>query len=168
MTKHSYDFRGQLTRNPFPNTPSKAQARMMPIECENDFDVFANLPASQAPILLNFSEHFQLLAELVKSAQGIWPEHLSILLRISMPSGMRLPAPMLEPNVLMTQEIEPELSKLKKASGHVLVIEDRFVRFQIERGDNDISLKLFSDSDGEQNRFNQWLAVLPQWGVEAL
>lgn len=167
MNKHNYRFQGTLVRIPYPGKPSRSQARMMPIETENDFDVFANLPATDAPILLSFAEHHQMLAEIVENAQQLWPEGLSILLRISMPAGMRLPSALLTSNVLMVQEVEQELAKQLAHHRHLLVIEDRFARFQIERGNNQINLCLFSDDDDQQSQFEQLLAPLAERGIEA-
>lgn len=190
MNRQQYRFDGILTRAPHPDKPSKAMSRMMPIENENDFTVFANLPPSDVPIYLNFGEHHQFLAALVTHAQKLWPEQLSILVRLSMPAGTRLPAPLLESNVLLCQEIEPELSKLQDSNQNILVIEDFFVRFQIERGNNDIHIQLFThldshlddidddmdshlDSkleatvDSHKDKFNALVAPLEDLGVHA-
>jgi hypothetical protein len=168
MNKHHYSFNGRLLRAPFPGKPSAALARCMPIENENDFSVFTDLPNSDSPILVNFIEHYQILAAMVTQANTLWPQNLSILVRMSMPSGMRLPKPLLLQNVLLIQDVAPEIKRLKTSNTDLLVIEDNFIRYQLESGSNTMNISLFSQSNDSQAPFNELLAPLSDWGVEPL
>lgn len=163
-------FKGELTRVPFLGTASAALARYMPLDNENDFDVFAELPSSQSPIFLNFAEHYQILNSLVIKANTLWPDELCILIRLSMPGGMRLPKALLETNVLLMQDIEPEVKKLKGQVPRLLVIEDHLLRYQLEQGHNQMCISLYqgktllSDSDA----FTQLIGPLTEYGIKPL
>ena len=161
-------FHGVLTHVPFEGGISAALARYMPLESENDFQVFAELPASKAPIFLNFAEHYQILESLVKSANEIWSEDLCILIRLSMPGGMRLPALLLAPNVLLMQEVEPEITRLKGQVKNLLVIDDHFLRYQLEQGQNQIKISLYHQDKADQSGFERFLAPMADYGVEPL
>ncbi len=148
-------YQGTLIKRPYANTPSKASSGMLPLGKENDFEVFANFASSGYPILLGIDEHYQLLSELVAHAN----EHLNkptILLRISMPGGMRLPANLLADNVLLAEAIENEEQKLVSQNIELLVIEDRFSRIKVDNNDNTIKLRLY----GENQTNNSALAPL--------
>jgi len=165
ITKHS--FTGQLSSLPFTNKPSAALARCMPLTNENDFEVFANLPCSQAPVLINFIEHYQILNELVLFANELWQDELTILMRISMPGGMRLPASLLADNVLLMQDIKPEVEKLSGEVPHLLTIDDNFIRYQLEQGNNDISINLYSVNIDQQVIFSKFIAKLKHYNIGA-
>jgi hypothetical protein len=162
---YPHHYLGQLNNIPFANKPSAALARCMPLANESDFDVFSQLPCSDAPILINFIEHYQILNELVNQANALWDCELTILLRISMPGGMRLPASLLADNVLLMQDVEPELKRLSSKVKHLLVIDDHFIRYQLEQGDNAIAISLFTLSAQQNTRFKQFIAKLAHYNI---
>jgi len=162
--RHTQHHVAQLKGIPFTNTPSAALARCMPLSSESDFEVFARLPNSQAPILINFIEHYKILDALVLRANELWPDDLTILIRLSMPGGLRLPKSLLEPNVLLMQDITPELDKLSRGAGYLLTIDDSFIRYQLEQGDNQIAISLTSDNN-DDDRFSQFISALAQFNI---
>jgi len=162
-----HEFFGQLLGVPFANKPSAALARCMPLSNENDFEIFAKLPCSKAPILLNFIEHYQILNQLVSLANELWQQDITILIRISMPGGMRLPAALLAPNVLLMQDIQPEVNKLAGKVKHLLTIDDDFIRYQLEKGNNDISVILYTLIENQQDNFSKFIAQLEQFNIGA-
>ncbi len=163
-----HQFNGKLTRVPFPHKPSAALARCMPLDNDNDFSVFSELPANNTPILINFIEHYEILSQLVTRANTLWPDSLTILIEISMPGGMRLPAPLLLDNVLLIQDASPEIKKLKGNTDKLLVIQDQFVRYQIEKGDNSFHISLFEQDITKSNTFSQFIAPLAELGIHNL
>jgi len=165
VIKHEY--LGQLLSVPFENKPSAALARCMPLSSDNDFTVFANLPCSDAPVLINFIEHYQILNELVLLANELWPQELTILIRISMPGGMRLPASLLANNVLLMQDIQPEVEKLTGKVTHLLTIDDNFIRYQLEQGHNKISINLHSLANNQHVNFSKFIAKLEHFNIGA-
>jgi hypothetical protein len=163
-------FNGELMRVPFLGTASAALARYMPLESENDFDVFAELPSSQSPIFLNFAEHYQILNRLVTQANTLWPEGLCILIRLSMPGGMRLPKALLDANVLLMQDISSEVTRLKGQVPRLLVIEDHLLRYQLEQGHNQMNISFYqaeSQAD-ESEAFTQLVDPLTHYGIRPL
>lgn len=169
-------FKGELKRVPFEGKLSAALARYMPLESENDFEVFALLPSSKAPIYLNFAEHYQILERFVKQTVTSFEGEVNFLIRLSMPGGMRLPAVLLEPNVLLMQDIQPEVLRLKEgvSKGEVsrlLVIDDHLLRYQLEQGENQMHLSLYSqslfDSSHEEACFLQLIESLAEFGIAA-
>ncbi|MFT5161803.1 MAG: hypothetical protein ACI9FJ_000369 [Alteromonadaceae bacterium] len=164
--KHHHSFNGQLLRAPFVGKPSVALARTLPMSREEDFAVFTELPSSDTPIFINFIEHYQILSERISHANELWPEGLTILVRLSMPSGMRLPAPMLKDNVLLMQDVAPEVKRLKDAPGKLLVINDHLLRYQLEHGRNDIAISFYSDDNNDKAIFEQFIAPLAGLGIE--
>ena len=107
MTKPQQQFRGELIKMPFAGRASLAQAMMLPLITDNDFEVFSQLDSSTKPVYLSIAEHFQLLSELVAIMQQQQPE-TNILVRVSMPGGMRLPANLLADNVLLMEQVQQE------------------------------------------------------------
>ncbi len=162
---YNHHFYGQLKSIPFAGKPSAALARCMPLSNENDFAVFADLPCSDSPILINFIEHYQILEQLVTFANSLWQQELTILLRISMPGGMRLPASLLASNVLLMQDIEPELKRLTGQVTNLLVIEDCFIRYQLEQGDNSIVISLHTLAQQQDQKFTQLVNKLAQFNI---
>jgi len=165
-------FSGVLTRVPFLGTASAALARYMPLENENDFDVFAELPSSKSPIFLNFAEHYQILDRLVTRANTIWPDELCILIRLSMPGGMRLPKTLLAENVLLMQDIKPEVKRLKLQVPRLLVIDDHLLRYQLEQGHNQMRISLYQDKTqallSNGGDFKQLVGPLTEYGITSL
>ncbi|WDE02323.1 hypothetical protein [Thalassomonas actiniarum] len=135
-------FTGTLTRRPFPNKPSIAEAQMLPLSSDSDFEVFTSFNSATCPVLLNVREHYQLLSDLVDEAQVCWPD-VFILIRLSMPGGMRIPAKLLTDNVLLLEDITFEEQKLIDIASPLLVVEDRFSRVEIDNNDNSIHLRLY-------------------------
>jgi|TARA_B110000114_G_scaffold182383_1_gene221572 hypothetical protein len=165
VLKHA--FLGHLLKIPFPNKPSAALARFMPLTNDNDYNVFTNLPCSKAPVLINFIEHYQILNELVLFANELWQQELTILIRISMPGGMRLPASLLASNVLLMQDIQPEVKKLSGEVTHLLTIDDNFIRYHLEQGNNQISINLHSVNKNQQATFSKFIAKLEHYNIGA-
>lgn len=144
--KASAQFHGILTRMPFPHRPSLAQAQMLPLYTDNDFEVFSQLTCTQRPVYLNIPEHYEILAELADIAGKTW-ENITIVTRISMPGGMRIPATLLADNVLLVEEVAIEEAQISHSSQPVLVIDDRFSRIEIENNNNEIQLRLYLPDD---------------------
>ena len=157
-------FNGQLVRRPFVGKPSVALARTMPMSREEDFAVFTELPSTDAPIYINFAEHYQILNDLVVAANKLWPDNLNILVRMSMPSGMRLPAPLLADNVLLMQDVAPEVARLKDTGNPLLIIDDHLIRYQLEQGNNSFDMTFYSKEDEKAN-FEQLIAPLAGLGI---
>lgn len=165
VAKHEYV--GHLLSVPFNNKPSAALARCMPLSNDSDFAIFTDLPCSDAPVLINFIEHYQILNELVLLANELWPKELTILIRISMPGGMRLPASLLANNVLLMQDIKPEIDKLAGKVSHLLTIDDNFIRYQLEQGHNQIAINLHSVSNNQQVNFSKFISKLRHFNIGA-
>ena len=149
-------FQGSLEKMPFGNRPSKAGAQMLPLSKASDFEVFADFTSTDQPVLLSIPEHYEILSELA----GLANEHLpniTMLVRISMPGGMRIPANLLADNVLLAEDLEAEEHKLvasltlnqdiNNSANPLLVIEDRFTRMEIDNNDNSIKLRLYGKGD---------------------
>lgn len=162
---YTLHYKGKLKGIPFPHKPSAALARCMPLTSDNDFEVFARLPNSEAPILINFIEHYQILDALVLRANDTWPDDLTILIRLSMPGGMRLPKSLLAPNVLLMQDVQPEIEKLSGSVPHLLIIDDNFIRYQLEQGNNDINVHLISTTADQAANFAMFSNDLTQFNI---
>lgn len=191
MNNQPLEYKATLTRMPNPHKPSLAQSQMLPLLTDNDFEVFSEFSSSHHPVLLNVAEHYQLLSALVDSANQQWP-NITIMIRLSMPGGMRIPANLLADNVLLLEDITDEEQKLKLELEHqlesnqqavtgLLVIEDRFRRIEIDNNDNAISLRLYhtfnntlndslnstSNSTLSDNALQPLIEQLNNWGVVA-
>lgn len=163
--RYTQQYIGELKDIPFTHKPSAALARCMPLTSDNDFEVFARLPNSSAPILINFIEHYQILDALVLHANELWPQELTILIRLSMPGGMRLPKSLLEPNVLLMQDIQPEIEKLSDQVPYLLTIDDSFIRYQLEQGNNQMALSFISNADDQAINFALFVRKLAQFNI---
>ena len=139
-------FRGQLTRMPFPHRASVAQAQMLPLFTDSDYEVFSQLTCTQRPVFLNVPEHYEILSELAAIASKTW-ENITIIARISMPGGMRIPVNLLADNVLLVEEVSLEEAQIRHSAQPVLIIDDRFSRIEIENNNNEIQLRLYLPDD---------------------
>lgn len=149
----------QLYANPFPQTPSLAQAMTMPLHTERDFASMASLPTGDVPILLNHAEHYRLLDGLLQTLWQSLPE-LHILLRMQMPAGGRMPRSFLDERVLMLQDVADEESRRQPYQQPLLVIDDRLPRYPLEAGDNRLQLRLHGP---EQTAGSALLAIAIQY-----
>ncbi|WP_144392891.1 hypothetical protein [Pleionea sediminis] len=152
MTSSIQHYIGDLERTPFPNRPTLAQARMMPLFNEHDFTVMADLPANETRVLLSFSDYFEMLAGLVDVALNSNLDLEQILVSVSMPSGGRLPKPLLNDRVFMLQDITDEEARLVKSDKRFLVIDDHICRFRLQTGDNSIHLRMHNIKDPDAFR----------------
>ena len=164
MAKKLQKYCGTLKRMPFAHKPSIAEAQMLPLTTDSDFTVFANFTSSPYPVLLNVREHYQILSDLVAEAQLCWPG-ITILVRLSMPGGMRIPANLLADNILLLEDLASEEKKLVTLIKPLLVIEDRFTRIEIDNNDNSVSLRLYSDDGLPTDALQPLIACLHQRGV---
>ncbi|WDE09094.1 hypothetical protein SG34_030460 [Thalassomonas viridans] len=167
MTEPTLTYRGTLKSMPFPHKPSVAEAQMLPLTSDSDFEVFTGFSSSSCPVLLNVREHYQLLSDLVDVAQECWPG-ITILVRISMPGGMRIPAKLLTDNILLLEDVAAEEQKLVAANKTFLVVEDRFSHVEIDNNDNSIYLRLYANEDGQTlttNALQPLISCLQERGV---
>ena len=137
---------------------------MLPLTTDNDFSVFANFTSSPYPVLINVREHYQILSDLVAEALLCWPD-ITIIIRMSMPGGMRIPANLLADNVLLLEDVAYEEKKLLALAHPVLVIEDHFTRIEIDNNDNNISLRLYSNDILPSAALQPLITCLQQRGV---
>ncbi|KGJ93907.1 hypothetical protein [Colwellia psychrerythraea] len=164
MVKQLQQYCGTLSRMPFPDMPSIAEAQMLPLTTDNDFSVFANFTSSPYPVFVNVREHYQILSDLVDEAQLCWPK-ITIIVRISMPGGMRIPANLLADNVLLLEDITCEEQKLVVFENSLLVIEDYFTRIEIDNNDNSVRLRLYSNDVLPSGALQPLITCLQKRGV---
>ncbi len=158
-------FNGKITRRPFPATMTPAMAQTLPLLTENDFEVFSSLPSNLTPVKLNFQEHYKILSDMVECAATNFPE-ITVLCRISMPGGMRILAGLLQDNVLLLQDVKPEEEKLLKQGKPLMVVEDYFAHYELEKGDNSMSVRLYDAAGEKQALPAELLEKLAVWGIE--
>lgn len=163
MSKLAHEFSGVLQRRPFKQRATPAMAQILPLTTVNDFERFVELKSFGSPVFLNFFEHYDMLSQLVELAEKQWPE-LFVLVRVSMPGGMRIPKTLLKDNVLLLEDIEAEEQKLSQYNESVLVIEDYFVHFDMEKGNNQLALRLYTDEPAI-DAFTQMCEQLAEWGI---
>jgi hypothetical protein len=126
------------------------------LEGESDFSVLSSLPVSNVPVFVNHSEHYQLLSELIDCLF----EHISdvsLLVRMQMPAGGRMPKVFLDERILMVQDVTNEETLLKKNEGPVVVLDDRIIRYPLEQGNNELCMRFYHcDESGAivKNLFN--------------
>lgn len=164
MSDLVHEFSGVLQRRPFKLRATPAMAQFLPLSSDNDFERFVELKTFGSPVLINFLEHYEILSSLVETAMQQWPE-LFVLVRVSMPGGMRIPKTLLNDNVLLLEDITPEESKLSQYQTDVLVIEDYFVHFDMEKGNNQFAMRLYSEFPSEAH-FEKLCDMLSEWGVK--
>ena len=138
-----------LGKNPYPSMPAFSNAQVLPLNSASDFEAIASLPNSNCPVYLSFDEHHRLLSELVEFFLEN-RKHTTVLLRISMPSGMRLPKNLLNERVLMLQDIEPEETKLRLTGEPFVAIDSQLVRFRLEQGNNQLTIRPYFELNSEE------------------
>ncbi|WP_299587618.1 hypothetical protein [uncultured Microbulbifer sp.] len=132
----------RLLRNPYPKQPKPCVAQILPLEGESDFLAISQLPVGKTPVLLSFSEHYQLLVELLECVDSAGLEIDTILLRMQMPAGGRMPKQFLQDRVLMLQGVHEEELILHQQGTSYLVIEDTLIRHPLESGSNSLRLRI--------------------------
>lgn len=163
MSKLAHEFEGVLQRRPFKLRATPAMAQFLPLSKESDFARFAELTTHGSPVFINFAEHYEVLTNVVEQAMSAWPE-LFVLIRVSMPGGMRIPKTLLHDNVLLLEDVRFEEEKLAQYDENLLVIEDYFVHFDMEKGNNQFAMRLYSNSPAEAE-FAKLRDMLAEFGV---
>ncbi|MCO7225537.1 hypothetical protein [Pleionea sp. CnH1-48] len=159
MTLKLTEYQGVLSRTPFPNRPSQALAQTMPLMNESDFRMMASLPTSDARVFLSFADYFEVLARLVELTLEHNSDIEMILVKISMPSGSRLPKSLLNEKVLMLQDIHSEQERLQNENIPFVVIEDYLCRFRLQQGDNRFFYRCYhQDSEANLDEVTTYLA----------
>ncbi|WP_444922477.1 hypothetical protein ACJJID_09275 [Microbulbifer sp. CnH-101-G] len=143
------ELSSRLLRNPYPQNPKLCAAQTLPLQGESDFLAISLLPVGNIPVLLSFSEHYQLLVELLECVDHSGVEIETILLRMQMPAGGRMPKLFLQERVLMLQDVQTEELILQKAGKPYLVVEDTLVRHPLESGRNNICIRICTAEDSD-------------------
>lgn len=138
----------RMTQNPYPNTLKLCQARTLPLEGESDFSVMSSLPVSNVPVFVNHTEHYQLMSELITCLLA----HISdvtLLMRMQMPAGGRMPKAFLDERILMVQDVSSEEKILEKSCVTLVVFDDRIIRYPLEQGNNELCIRLYQFDQSE-------------------
>ncbi len=135
-------LRAKLTANPYPDTLKLCQARTLPLKGESDFSVLSSLPVSQVPVFVNHSEHYQLLCELTACLFEFLSD-VTLLIRMQMPAGGRMPKAFLDERILMVQDVCSEENILKKNGESLVVLDDRIIRYPLEQGNNELAIRVY-------------------------
>ncbi|WP_299945145.1 hypothetical protein [uncultured Microbulbifer sp.] len=133
-----------LLRNPYPHLPKLCSARTLPLEHAGDFQALSSLHVNSVPILLNYSEHYKFIVNLLKCINSCNPQFKTLLLRMQMPAGGRMPREFLHEQVLMLQDVSNEEAILTQEGKAYLVIEDTLIRHPLEAGQNTIRVRISS------------------------
>lgn len=166
MFDRTGSFSGRLVRMPFPDTVSIAELRVLPLFTEQDLDSAARFKSHSVPVLLNVREHYQLLSLLTEKALSDIPS-LTILIRFSMPGGVQIAPQLLRPEILILQDVQAEKERVLSEKKTLLVIDDNFAHFEIDNGDNLISLELFAGKSQGLDLVNELSQILLAHGVIA-
>lgn len=164
MNKLVDSFCGELKRRPYPNKASVAQMQVMPLINLHDHEVMCEFKSHTVPVFINVSEHYQLLASLVEKTNELWSE-INILVRFSMPGGTQIPPVLLKENVLILQDVNSEEVKLSKEEKRLLVIDDNFAHFEVDNGDNQIGLRLYTHERQKIESLSSLVEILLACGV---
>jgi hypothetical protein len=171
MIEPKASFNGYLNRRPFSNKASSANMQVLPLLTLSDLEVMSNLPSHDVPVLINVAEHYRFLAKLVGKASEVKSD-LNILIRFSMPGGTQIDPALLSDNVLILQDLESEEKKLSQLDKALLVIDDNFAHFEVDNGDNLISLRLYDNKCSSENTYTplieQLTDLLAELGVSSV
>jgi hypothetical protein len=144
---HPHRLQRRLVACPFPE-PTLADARTPPFRAVADFAAMHELVqhSDGAPILLGYAQYYRLLELLAVQAQALDLD-APLLLEVTRPLGVALPATLLAPQVLIADHIEAELAFWRQhARRGVLAARLRIRREPHEYGDNTLQLELWSRS----------------------
>lgn len=108
---------------------------------------------SSTPVLLNYSQHYTLLADLVSEARDAF-NGVTIFARFSGPYMLSLPKSLLAPDVFLGHDPHTWLAGVPDP-GPVLLISDHFRRDTIERGDNSLTCQAWGI---ENDTFTSWFS----------
>lgn len=164
-------FHGTLKQCSFNNVFFKALMKPFPLISENDFSMMEEFDCSiNAPILVNFHQHYSILENLVNSAFEYLNDIKFILVELSFPGGARLPKALLKENVLLSVYTSDELKKLIEENISCLSIRDSLVRTRNENGNNEIVIDYFFFEENKEvaiNKFQKFInnVVLNQFNL---
>src|SRR5437016_2060511 len=122
----TFTFSGQLVRTPFHGRPSRATARMLPLITPDYYASVVRLPVQtfSTPVLCSFQEKYQLLDQLIAEAFARLKPLDRCLMTAMMPGGVRLPERLLDSNVFLVHQLEPEYGKACAAGYSVLTVQE--------------------------------------------
>ncbi|WP_445359832.1 hypothetical protein ACJJIL_12425 [Microbulbifer sp. EKSA005] len=136
-----------LERNPYPDTLKSCLAQMLPLSTEQDYLALSSLPVNSSPVLLNHSEHYQLLLDILRYFEDSELDIDLILIKMQMPAGGRMPSALLQDTVLMLHDLAGEEAILVREGRRYIAIEDSLVRHPFEAGTNQLKIRLAVDID---------------------
>jgi hypothetical protein len=160
-------FRTRLVRSPFHGTLYESELTSQRALQPAEFGWCETLDTSAcAPVLLSWSQHYKLLAQLVRLARAHIPDDPLLLLRHHAPNHViPLPPELLAADVLLTDEPGIALAALHADDTRsVLTIEDDLRRDGCETGTNSVVLTLYRAPD--EHCFAEFLRTTP-FGVAA-
>jgi hypothetical protein len=143
-------YGGRFMRSPFAGSLYPAElmtlSRMTPKEYVASI-VFEHMPA--APVLVSCSQHYALLAELVRDARRALPRISLAIVRVGAPNfAVPVPPDLLANDVLLAHDPTAMAVRVRAAGrANVLTIEDTLRRDGYEVGGNEISLTIYGADD---------------------
>lgn len=138
------EFLGQLTAAPFADRPKLSGMGILPLMHPKEYGVIRSLPyaSMETPILLNFTDTYELLFQIINEANDLFPEIEFFLVALKMPGMGRIPFNLFDPKIILCVDPTFELSYFEQKGRSVLAINHSFIRHPLEVGDNHIDITL--------------------------
>lgn len=158
MIEHRCNLR--LVRTPW-SGPVPCDARATPFKCAEDYAAVAELAIpSTVPVLLGMHQHYQLIATVIERVRALLPD-APILVEVHRPTGVALPAALLQADLIMADDISNEVAYWR-ALGRRRVAALRFaLKCELgEFGDNTVAFALF-DRDAGPDPWPELIASTP-------
>lgn len=141
-----YRFHGTVALSPFCDKVYRAELRVVRLITESDFRNMAAFEHEhRVPVLVSYSQHYEILRDIVITGKRMLPLLEYIIVRYRSPYLVRLPGELLHAQVLLVDDPEPVVRRLLWAgTGEVLRVWDGLRRDSIERGTNKIEMTLYT------------------------
>lgn len=139
-------FSRRLQRSPFAGELYAAELASLPTLLPHEYAQLADLELCCAePVLLSWSQHYRLLAELVGLARTHWDAPSLLLVQHHAPNHiMPLPAELVAADVLLSHDPASLARQLRRSGAtRLVVIEDELRRDGHETGRNVVSVSAY-------------------------
>jgi hypothetical protein len=149
------EYRSFLHEHPFENEVISGDFNSLQLETADDFAAYRAMAiADWPPILVSFSQKYQILDKVLETVETHLDDDYDVLLMtLRVPGAMRFPKRYYSERVFLVADLEMEKKRLLEWNKRVLVVQEGLVRHPMETGQNELFLTLHNPKSDAGSRF---------------
>ncbi|GAA4222757.1 hypothetical protein GGQ68_001005 [Sagittula marina] len=147
-------YHSQLRHRPYPDQVISGDFNSLQLETADDFAAYRAMAQSRwAPILVSFSQKYQILDRVLAAIEAHLDDDYDVLLTtLRVPGAMRFPKRYYDDRLFLVADLAMETARQVSRGARVLVMQEGLVRHPMETGQNELVLTLHN-ADAAATRF---------------